>query len=204
MGMVAILPLPAVLLWLAVVIGTLFGVGWLAAKALPGQSSDFILELPPVRRPQLGAILVKTLARIEWYLKEVLPLFILGAALLFVLDKVGLLAILNRLAEPVVEGLLGLPGEAAGVFLVGFMRRDFGAAGLFNLARDGLLTANQLVISLVVITLFIPCIANLLMIVREHGRRTAFWVAAFVFPFAFAIGGLLNLALRWLGIEFGS
>jgi ferrous iron transport protein B len=202
LGMVAILTGPAVLLWLAVIVATLFVVGWLASRVLTGKSSDFILELPPVRRPQLGHILVKTLARIEWYLKEVLPLFILGTAILFVLDKLRLLAWLESAAAPLVEGALGLPGETAGVFLIGFLRRDFGAAGLFDMAREGQLTANQLVVSLVIITLFIPCIANLLMIVREHGRRTAFWVAAFIIPFAFAVGGLLNLALRTFGVEF--
>ncbi|MDT8306424.1 MAG: ferrous iron transport protein B [Anaerolineae bacterium] len=202
MGMAAILTGSAIALWLAVVFGTMFATGWLAARLLPGQKSDFILELPPVRRPQLGNILVKTVARLEWYLKEVLPLFILGTTILFVLDKTGLLLSLERGMAPLVTGLLGLPAETAGVFLIGFLRRDFGAAGLFNMARAGLLTTNQVVISLVVITLFIPCIANLLMVVREHGRRTAAWVTATVFPLAFGIGALLNLALRVLGINF--
>jgi ferrous iron transport protein B len=103
---------------------------------------------------------------------------------------------------PLVAGLLGLPAETAGVFLIGFLRRDFGAAGLFTLARSGLLTTNQLVVSLVVITLFIPCIANLLIIVREHGRRTAIWVAATVFPLAFGVGALLNQVIIRLGIQF--
>jgi ferrous iron transport protein B len=202
LGMMAFLSWQAVLLWLAVVVVTMFAVGWLAAKALPGQSSDFILELPPIRLPQFGNITVKTLARLEWYLKEVLPLFALGTAILFTLDKIGALAWLERLGAPLVKGLLGLPPETASVFLIGFLRRDFGAAGLFTLARAGLLTPTQMVVSLVVITLFIPCIANLLMIVREFGKRTAFWVAAFVFPFAFGVGGVLNLVLRALKVEF--
>jgi ferrous iron transport protein B len=202
MGMAAILTREAIFVWLAVVLLTLFSVGWLAARVLPGKRSDFILELPPVRRPQLGSIFFKTVARLEWYLKEVLPLFILGAAILFVIDRVGLLAVLEQLMAPLVEGLLGLPAQTAGVFLIGFLRRDFGAAGLFSLAREGLLTTNQLVVSLVVITLFIPCIANLLMIVREHGLRTALWVAATVFPLAFAVGAALNQILVRLGIQF--
>lgn len=202
MGMAAILTGQAILAWLAVVLLTLFGVGWLAARLLPGKSSDFILELPPIRRPRLSGILVKTLARLEWYLKEVLPLFILGTTILFVLDAVGLLALLERWMAPLVQGVLGLPPLTAGVFLIGFLRRDFGAAGLFMLAREGALTPNQLVVSLVVITLFIPCIANLLIIVREHGRATAVKVALFIFPFAFAVGGLLNLILQRLSINF--
>lgn len=202
MGMAAILTGRAIFLWLAVVLLTLFSVGWLSARLIPGRASDFILELPPVRRPQFSGIMIKTLARLEWYLKEVLPLFLLGTTILFVLNGAGLLSLLEQWMAPLVQGVLGLPPETAGVFLIGFLRRDFGAAGLFILAREGTLSANQLLVSLVVITLFIPCIANLLMIVREHGRATAVKVAFFVFPFAFAVGGLLNLFLQFFGIAF--
>ncbi|MCP4421181.1 MAG: ferrous iron transport protein B [Chloroflexi bacterium] len=202
LGMVVILSGAGVSVWLGVVLITLFGVGWLASRLLPGESSDFIMELPPVRKPRLKDIVLKTVARVEWYLKEVLPLFIAGTALLFVLDKLGWLILLQRFIAPLVQGLLGLPPETASIFLVGFFRRDFGAAGLFGLARQGLLTGNQLLVSLVVITLFIPCIANVLMIIREHGKRIAFWVVAFVFPFAFLVGGLLNFVLNLLGLEF--
>ncbi|MCB8960605.1 MAG: ferrous iron transport protein B [Ardenticatenales bacterium] len=202
LGMVAILTKTAVFVWLGTVLLTLLAVGWLASRLLPGESSDFILELPPIRRPGLGNIVIKTLARVEWYLKEVLPLFVIGTALLFVLDKFGWLLVLENWLKPIIEGGLGLPGSTAGVFLIGFLRRDFGAAGLFILAREGLLTANQLVVSLVVITLFIPCIANVLMIVREQGRRTAVAVVAFVFPFAFLVGAFLNHLFNWLHIQF--
>lgn len=202
MGMAAILTGSAIAVWLGVVLATLFAVGWLAARLLPGKSSDFILELPPVRVPQLGNIVVKTVARIEWYMKEVLPLFALGSTILFVLDRTGALVALQGLMAPLVSGFLGLPEETAGVFLIGFLRRDFGAAGLFDMARSGMLSTNQLVISLVVITLFVPCIANMLMVIREHGRRTALGVVGTVFPLAFGIGGLLNLVFRLLGITF--
>jgi hypothetical protein len=40
------------------------------------------------------------------------------------------------------------------------------------------------------------------MIVKEYGRRTAILVTGFVFPFAFAIGGALNAAVRALGVTF--
>lgn len=202
MGMAAILTQRAIFIWLAVVLLTFFIVGWLAARLLPGKSSDFILELPPVRLPQLSSTLIKTFARLEWYLKEVLPLFILGTVILFTLDLLGLLVMLERALAPLVEGLLGLPAETASVFVIGFLRRDFGAAGLFSLAREGMLSTSQLVVSLVVITLFMPCIANLLMIVREHGRRTAVGVALTVFPLAFAVGALLNWILQTFDIQF--
>ena len=202
LGMIAFLPPSAVLLWGAVVAATMFGVGWLAARVIPGKRSDFILELPPIRVPQVGNILIKTVARLEWYLKEVLPLFVLGTLILFALNKTGALHTLERWAAPLVQGGLGLPPETTGAFIIGFLRRDYGAAGFFTLARAGQLNATQLIISLVVITLFVPCIANVLVIVKEHGWKTAAWVVAFVFPFAFGVGAALNWVFRVLGVTF--
>lgn len=202
LGMVGFVSRTGLLVWAGLVTAVLFAVGWLASKVIPGESSDFIVELPPIRAPRLDNIAFKTIARLEWYMKEVLPLFILGTALLFVLDRIGGLALAERVSAPVVEGLLGLPREATGAFLLGFLRRDYGAAGLFALAREGAMTQTQVIVSLVVITLFMPCIANFLMIIKEYGQRTAVLVTGFVFPFAFAIGGALNAAIRALGVTF--
>ena len=206
LGLLAGLSRWATGVWLTTVVGVLFAVGWLADKILPGERGDFILEVPPVRRPSIHNVVIKTLARIEWYLKEAVPLFLLGTLVLWCADRVRVLDSLERVASPLVQGFLGLPAQATAAFLVGFLRRDYGAAGLFDIFQDPLRTGNadleteiQIVVSMVTITLFVPCIANVLMIVREHGYRTALGMCAFVFPFAFVVGGTLNLALRgWL------
>jgi ferrous iron transport protein B len=200
MAMLAGLSFWAVAIWVAVVVGVILLVGRLAARMLPGHGSDFILELPPLRIPRPGNILRKTLARIEWYLKEAVPLFVLGTLLLFAADRLRLLGVLERLAEPVVTGVLGLPRETAAAFIVGFLRRDFGAAGLFELARHGRLHPIQIVVSMVTITLFIPCIANFFMIVRERGWKTALAIAAFITPFAIGAGATVRWVLSALPI----
>ncbi len=186
----------AMLIWLGVVLGTILLVGALAARVLPGKGSDFVLELPPLRVPRPGNILVKTLARIEWYLKEAVPLFILGTLILFVADRLNLLTKLEALAAPVLHGILGLPRETAAAFIVGFLRRDFGAAGLYHLAQAGRLDGIQVVVAVVVITLFIPCIANFFMMVKERGWKTGLAIASFIFPFALLVGATLNWVLR--------
>lgn len=199
LGLLAGLDAAAVLVWLGVVAGVLVAVGWLAARVIPGDTSEFLLELPPLRRPRLGPLVVKTLARLEWYLKEVLPLFIAGTALLFVLDVTGALAWLQAAAQPLIVNWLGLPVEATSAFLVGFLRRDFGAAGFFQLARAGMLSREQIIVALVTITLFVPCIANFFVMVKERGPRTALAITAFVVPFAFLVGGILHRAWGLLG-----
>ena len=53
---------------------------------------------------------------------------------------------------------------------------------------------------MVTITLFIPCIANVFVIAKERGWRTAARIAAFVFPVAFAVGGLVRLLMLGIGM----
>lgn len=171
-------------------------VGRLAAHLLSGESAPFIIELPPLRRPQPGNIAAKTRMRLVWYVTEVVPLFVLGTLVLFVLDKVGILAAFQATVRPVVEGLLGLPGQAAQAFIMGFFRRDYGAAGLYQLQQAGALDIVQVLVSLVVITLFVPCIANFLVIVKERGWRTALGIATFILPYAVLVGALVNAIAR--------
>ena len=166
LGMLAGLDVAATLIWAAVVVGVLLAVGWIAAQVIPGDTSDFILELPPLRMPQFSHLFIKTIAGIEWYLKEVLPLFVLGTVILFVMDLVGALAWLEQSTQPLIVGWLGLPVEATSSFLVGFLRRDYGAAGFFQMANEGMLTSDQIIVTLVTITLFVPCIANFFVMVK--------------------------------------
>ncbi|HEU4355616.1 MAG TPA: ferrous iron transport protein B [Actinomycetota bacterium] len=203
LGMISVTGAVGIGIWLAVVVGSLFGVGWLARRLLPGEGSDFILELPPMRRPSGVAILTKTAARAEWYLREVIPVFLIGTAALFILDETGVLGHIEAALSPVVVSWLGLPAAATGVLLIGFLRRDYGAAGLFALATAGALTPQQTLVSLVVITLFIPCIASLLMIVREHGYRVAVAMLGTVLAIVLVVGGALSLALGGLDVPIG-
>ncbi len=201
LGMLAGLSFYATLIWGGVICGVLLIVGFLASIVIPGRSSDFIVEVPPLRVPQLENILVKTLARLEWYVKEAVPLFILGTFLLFILDKLALLSAIQNVSAPVVQNFLELPAETTEAFVVGFLRRDYGAAGLYSLAEKGMLTPQQIVVSLVTITLFVPCVANFFIIIKERGLKTAIGVVLFIFPFAFLVGGILNMMLNFFEIK---
>lgn len=199
LAMLATVPAAAAGVWFAAVAGVMVAVGWLAARVLPGERAAFVVELPPMRLPALSNVLSKTAARVEWYLKEALPLFLVGTFVLFLLDRLQLLQTVIRAGEPLVAGVLGLPAEASAAFLIGFLRRDFAATRLFDMSRGGGLDSVQVVVAMVTITLFIPCIANVFMIAKERGWRTAGAMAAFIFPLAFAVGGLVRVFMRATG-----
>jgi len=200
LGMFARLPAIYLLIWITLISSILVIVGYLAARVIPGEGSDFILEIPPLRIPQLSNVIIKTLARIEWYLKEAVPLFILGTLILFTLHQTKVLAILEQVTTPLIVYFLGLPAKVTESFIIGFLRRDYGAAGLFILAKEGQLNSHQILVSLVTMTLFIPCIAQFFMMIKERGLRKALWISAVIFPIAFGVGGMLNFLLKFFGI----
>ncbi len=201
LAMMASVSFAAALFWVALMSVIMVAIGWLSARLLGGETSDFILEIPPMRRPQISNVCIKTLARLEWYLKEVIPLFIIGTGILFVLDKLRVLGRIAKLGEPLVTSWLGLPAETSNAFLIGFLRRDFGAVYLLDAATGPhpLLTPHQVLVAMITITLFMPCIATLFMISRELGKKTATWITVFIFPFAFFVGGLVNHLGGFLG-----
>ncbi|HEY6842920.1 MAG TPA: ferrous iron transport protein B [Thermoanaerobaculia bacterium] len=184
------------LIWFGVMASTLFLVGYLASKVVRGDSGEFVIELPPMRVPRLSNIGIKVLARTEWYLKEAVPLFIVGTLLLYILDATHALKYIQKALSPIVVGGLGLPAQASNAFVIGFLRRDYGAAGLYAMQRAGALNPTQTIIALTVITLFIPCVANFLVMVRERGPRLASAIAVFIIVYSFGIGALMHLVMR--------
>jgi len=154
-----------------------------------------------MRMPGITNILIKVAARAEWYLKEAVPLFIIGTVLLFLLDWIHALGLIQRALSPLIVHGLGLPAEATNAFVIGFLRRDYGAAGLFSMQRAGHLTPNQVVVALTVITLFIPCVANFIVMLKERGNKTGLAIAGFVLFYSFAIGGVMNAFFKAFGVQ---
>ena len=196
LGMLGGMSFLAVCVWALAMVGVLLLSGFLAARLIPGRRIPLVTELPPMRLPNLGNVLKKTGGRLKWYLIEVIPLFLLGTFIMYAFDKLGILPAIIEAGEPLVTGWLGLPKEASAAFVMGFLRRDFGATGLFAMAHT--LTPLQAVVGMITITLFIPCFASLMMMIKEQGLRIAATMVAVIVPFAFLIGGLFNLLLRSL------
>ena len=194
LGMLGGVSFTAVLIWALAMLMILMLAGFLAAKLIPGRRIPLVTELPPMRLPILGNVFKKTGGRLKWYLIEVIPLFLLGTFIMFALDKTGALPFIIRAGEPLVSGWLGLPKEASAAFVMGFLRRDFGATGLFAMADT--LSPIQAVVGMITITLFIPCFASLMMMVKEQGIKVALAMVAVIVPFAFLIGGLFNIVLH--------
>lgn len=187
-GLLAPLGFINILIYVATIILVFALSGVILNKVLPGESSDLLIDLPPLRIPVMTNVLKKTYIKSKHFLFEATPLFAFGALLISVMQTTGILEWLQGVISPVTVGWLRLPKEAATAFIMGIVRRDFGAAGLSSMA----LTPVQVLVSLVVITLFVPCIASVLIIFKERTKleAAAIWIGSFVV--AFLVGGILT------------
>ncbi|MBI5633411.1 MAG: ferrous iron transport protein B [Nitrospirae bacterium] len=198
LGMLGPYSIKVALWWAGTLLMVLLLAGTITSRVLPGSKADFFLEIPPMRMPRMGNIFMKTIGRIEWYLKEAVPLFILGTFLLFVLDKTHMLKWIEEAASPLVVRFLGLPQEATAAFILGFLRRDYGAAGLFDLSKQGLMDERQVIVSIITLSLFVPCLASFFMIIKERGLKTSLLMFSLITVFALVVGGGINLILSLL------
>ncbi len=184
--------------WALIVLFIMLLCGFIAAKVLPGERPMFYMELPPLRMPSLGNVVIKTYTRMVWYFQEILPMFLLASLLIWVGNITGVFSLLIRGLQPVV-GWLGLPDASAVAFLFGFFRRDYGAAGLYDLVKGGALTTHQLTVAAITLTLFLPCIAQFLVMQKERGTRVTLWISAGVLLTAFGAGYLSHVLLTAIG-----
>lgn len=175
------------LLYAGIIFLVLVTIGTVLSRWLPGQSSPLLIDLPPLRFPKPSNVVRKAATRTYGFMKEATPWFFIGAFIVSVMQVTGMLNIWQNLWAPITTGWLRLPKEAATAFVMGLVRRDFGAAGLYAMH----LSPMQTVVSLVTITLFVPCIASLMILFKERGWKQAIliWLGSWIL--AFGLGGIL-------------
>lgn len=181
-------------IYVAVLAGVMIFLGTILNGVLPGKSSALILDLPPMRLPMPGNILKKSWVRTKIFLLEAAPLFIWGSLIVAVLHSSGLLTAIEKTLAPLTQAILHLPGETAQVFIMGMVRRDFGAAGL--LFMQDTLSATQILTTLIVITLFVPCLASTAVIWKERGMKETLTILAGSWLIAFGTGAIVTRVLE--------
>ncbi len=181
----------AMIIYSMTILAVLVIVGTTLHRILPGETSPLLIDLPQMRLPRLDNIVKKTTYRSYFFMKEAIPWFFAGALGVGIMQVTGLLIVWQNVLAPLVTGWLQLPREASTAFVMGLVRRDFGAAGLYALP----LTPHQIVVALVTITLFVPCIASLMVMVKERGIKAATIIWFGTWLGAFLVGGVLSQIL---------
>lgn len=175
------------LIWLSILGLVLVLTGYIMNNFLPGKATPLLIDLPPLRLPRLSNIFYKAKTKVVFFMAEAIPAFFLAAFIVSIMQVMGLLTKVIDLFKPISKNLLHLPEEVSVSFILGMVRRDFGAFGLTELP----MTAAQVTVASVVLTLFVPCIATVAVMAKEQNWKVAvgIWVSSMVL--AISIGAAL-------------
>jgi ferrous iron transport protein B len=161
-------------------------------SVLKGRSPELIMEIPPYRLPSLRALTQKVWMRMAAFLKEAVPVVLLGVLVVNVLYFVGLFDSLARVTAPVMTRVLGLPEGAVVAMAVGFLRKDVAIKMLGALD----LTAGQLTVAVTVLAMLFPCIATFVVLWKQLGWADLGKSVVLMLASSLLVGSVLNLLVH--------
>jgi len=182
-GYVGIIYLSLFIVW--VILGRILNL------ILKGQSPQLIMEVPPYRLPALRTLTKKLWMRMAGFLKEALPIVLLGVLAVNILYFLKIFDIIANLTAPLIINVFGLPKEAVVSIAIGFLRKDVAVGMLGTLG----LTAKQLVVAATVLAMSFPCIATFTVLFKELGVADTLKSILAMLISSIIVGGLLNMIL---------
>lgn len=171
--------------------------GRILGKGLPGQRSGFIMEMAPLRKPELKSTLQKTWLKSREFVYIAFPLLIVGSAFLGLAEALGLLDLFQGLVEPISVGLLGLPAFAATALVFGILRKEMALQILAVLAGtanfEAVLTPLQMYEFAVITTIYVPCVATIAVLKHELGGKDTSIIVLFTLLLALMVGVFIRI-----------
>ncbi|MCK4938594.1 MAG: ferrous iron transport protein B [Methanosarcinales archaeon] len=170
--------------------------GWMLGKGLSGEQTGFIMEMPPLRTPDIRVMVKKTWMRMKGFVYVAFPILIVGSSFLGVVDTLGLLDSFEEISKPIFVDFLGLPAFAATAFIFGILRKEMALEILAVLAGTAVfidvMTPLQIYVFALVATIYVPCAATIAVIGKELGWRDMVLISGFTIVLSILVGGIAN------------
>ena len=110
----------------------------------------------------------------------------------------GGLDLLKSFLYPVIVNWLELPVDMVEALILTMARHEIAAGFILSLSDAGKLNFIQSIISVVITTMFVPCIANIVAIFKELGPKTGLIIVLSINLVSFFFAGLLNWTLIFI------
>ena len=169
--------------------------GYILNKIVPGKAPEFLIDVPPYRRPLLSNIGKKVGGRVRGFFVVAIPFVLLGCAIVGVLYQLGVIQFLGDALAPVFVGWFGVPKETAGPLIAAFLRKDLAVAQLSAIT----MTPYQMITAVVLVSIYFPCVATFAMMLKE-GWKELLGALAVLTVVVFTYGGLIHLIGKLLGV----
>lgn len=204
--------------WLIVAlnIAVLGIVGMLVNKTLWKQDAPFIMELPIYHRPDLRTIMIAIRSRIWAFIRKAGTVILGVSVIIWVISyfptgtvEESWLASLGRLLEP-LGGPLGLDWKMITALFTGLVAKETVVATLgvlYSVGDQGLASVLPTIMNhasaaafLVVMMLFMPCVATIAVLKQEMNNNKWFYGAILMtLVISYAGGAATYQFVRWLG-----
>jgi ferrous iron transport protein B len=165
-------------------------------------SPGLILEIPSLKLPSLKNMTRKTFVQLRAFVKFAWPILIAGSVVLAVMQFFHLDKYVNLILSPLVAKALGLPQELGVTLVFGFLRKELSLVMMLQALGVGyhdlmsVISYQQMVIFVVFISFFIPCLSTVAIIWKEIGRKIALLSVALNTAVAVVISLVIRLILK--------
>lgn len=177
-----------------------FTMGAVLDRLTPGKSPEILVDVPPYRSPTKKSVGTKTWSRIAQFVKIAIPAVLGGIIAVNILYLTGVIDWLADIAGPVFLVWFGVPAVTVGALVMAFLRKDMAVGMLGGMAGAGLLTTGQLITSVVLVSIYFPCLATFIMILKEGGVRDLLKSLVVLVASFFIFGGLMNGIVTLAGV----
>ena len=148
---------------------------WFYKQPSPG----LIVEIPALKVPSLRNIFRNTYFQLRAFIQFAWPVLIAGSLVLAVLQFLHFDRIVNLIFSPLVSGVLGLPQDLGVTLVFGFLRKELSLIMMLQALGVGyqdlmtMITREQMIVFVVFVSFFVPCLSTVAILWREIGRREA-------------------------------
>jgi ferrous iron transport protein B len=169
--------------------------GVLLTRLWPEVSAGMVLEVPRYQWPAPGVMAKKVWLRLREFVTISWPLLVAGSLVLGLAEYFDLTRYANAMLTPLTL-VLGLPAVVGVTLVFGILRKELSmlmlvqALGTTDVAA--VMTTTQILVFTVFLMFYIPCLATLVTMTRELGRRLT--AAAMLYTLLLATG--LAFAVR--------
>jgi ferrous iron transport protein B len=182
--------IPELIGWVFLILGVGYIVfGYVLFKLIPGDTPEILIDVPPYQRPRLSNIAWKLWLRVSRFLFVALPFVFLGCVIVAIMYLTGAMDALSTALTPLLSGWFGVPSETVTPLIAAFLRKDLAVALLSEIE----MTPYQMITSVVLVTIYFPCLATFVVLLKEENWKEFLGTLAFLAAMIFLYGGLLHL-----------
>ena len=173
-----------------------FIAGFVLDAITPGKSPEILIDVPPYRAPTWRNIARKVWHRVEGFIAVAIPMVLAGVLIVNILYWVGVIGWIGSVLSPMFVYWFGVPEETAGPLVMAFLRKDVAVAQISAIK----MTVAQTIIAVTLVTIYFPCLATFIMILKEAGVVDLLKCLGILMVSFFIFGGLMQGIVSVMGV----